>query len=116
MDGDIVGLILSGAYVMGSIPWIVLLPIAVTFAHTAEESLGEIWAYLGVPAAGYFAFQLFVLGLGVAACFNFMALIAFVIIRVLDVTVTHILAGAPGQITAVLLLIDAAVLLAIGVQ
>ena len=80
--------------------------LIVTLIHTVDESVGEIWNVLHTSKVAYFTFQLIVVYL------SWMATMAgisqpFIVVRLLDVIVTHLVLRAPGRITAPLLLVDA---------
>lgn len=104
------------AIVIHELPLWALATTFITAIHTVEESWGEIWDELGIPAPAYFVFQLFVSWLGVfAVCFGGWAAALFILIRIGDAVVTHWTFWKPGLVTSPLLLIDAIVVLHLAV-
>ena len=95
-------------------PWLWASAI-ITIVHTYEETTGPIWDELSVPAALYFVFQAFVLGLGTYAILNMdsLAVWMFVAIRIGDAIVTHAILRKSGWVTAPLLVVDACVVVAL---
>lgn len=81
-----------------------------TLIHTVEETDGKIWESLGVPKLLYFGFQGTVLSLGIAApLMGGIFAQLFVGIRLFDLTYTHLWKQHPGNISAALLWVDAAI-------
>lgn len=97
-------------YAIAFLPCWLFVSGAITIVHTIEESAGEIWSELGIPAWAYFGAQLGVVLLGCAANLDQRFAVPFIVVRVADVAVTHVIFRKPGLFTAPLLVIDALVI------
>lgn len=97
-------------YTVMYLPTWVWVTFSISLIHTWEESQGEIWTKLGIPAWVYVVAQSAVVCLGTAANINQHAVLPFVIVRFADVIVTHWIFRKPGIITSPLLIVDALVI------
>lgn len=106
---DIGTMLFLAAYALQFTPEIFWFSAAVTLAHTYEESFGEIWRDLKLPAASYFVFQAAILAL---AWFGTVeghkaAAVTLIVLRLVDFGYTHTWRQLAGALTAPFLLIDA---------